>query len=83
MPSSKKGGNSNKNWRDPGLGGFLKSISDPTWEENLGKHKVPTLRNVDRRAPGIVKAYGHNCYFKILEAIVHFSVGYDLHPAGL
>jgi hypothetical protein len=39
----------------------------------LGKHKVPTLRNVDLRPfNGLVKAYGHNGYFKSLKAIVHF-----------
>jgi cytochrome c peroxidase len=40
-------------WIDPGLGGFLETR--PEWEamaaENYGKHKVPTLRNVDKR-PG-------------------------------
>ena len=39
----------------------------------MGKHKVPTLRNVDLRpSQEVVKAYGHNGYFKILEGIVHF-----------
>jgi cytochrome c peroxidase len=38
-----------------------------------GKHKVPTLRNVDLRPSGdFVKAYGHNGYFKTLEGIVNF-----------
>ena len=42
-------------------------------QANLGKHKVPTLRNVDRRpAPGFIKTYGHNGYFKSLKDIVHF-----------
>ena len=38
-------------WADPGLGGFLKSAGYPAavWEAELGKHKVPTLRNVDLR----------------------------------
>jgi cytochrome c peroxidase len=64
-----------KKWVDPGLGGFLKSagygadVYNPEW----GKHKVPTLRNVDKRPyPGFVKAYGHNGFFKSLEEIVHF-----------
>jgi cytochrome c peroxidase len=41
--------------------------------QNLGKQKVPTLRNVDRR-PGrrFPKAYTHNGYFKTLEGLVHF-----------
>lgn len=52
---------------DLGLGGVL---GDPA---ELGKHKVPTLRNVDKR-PGNrpTKAFGHNGYFKSLEQIVHF-----------
>lgn len=40
---------------------------------NLGKHKVPTLRNVDKRPhSGFVKAYTHNGWFKSLEQLVHF-----------
>jgi hypothetical protein len=41
--------------------------------ENYGKHKVPTLRNVDKR-PGRMfpKAYMHNGVFKSLEEVVHF-----------
>ena len=52
---------------DLGLGGFL---GEP---DEYGKHKVPTLRNVDKR-PGTqpTKAFGHNGYFKSLEQIVHF-----------
>jgi cytochrome c peroxidase len=42
-----------EDWIDPGLGGFLETR--PEWQsmaaENYGKHKVPTLRNVDKR-PG-------------------------------
>jgi cytochrome c peroxidase len=54
-------------WIDLGLGAFLNSASES------GKHKVPTLRNVDKRPyPIFVKAYGHNGYFKSLESIVHF-----------
>ena len=42
-------------------------------QAEMGKHKVPTLRNVDKRpSPAFVKAYGHNGYFKSLEEIVHF-----------
>ena len=48
---------------------------------NLGKHKVPTLRNVDLRpTPGSLKAYGHNGYFKSLGAIVHFYNTRDVKP---
>ncbi|MGB3565450.1 MAG: cytochrome c peroxidase [Thermoanaerobaculia bacterium] len=60
---------------DPGLGGFLKNAgySAEVYEEEWGKQKVPTLRNVDLRPmPGSVKAYAHNGYFKTLEGIVHF-----------
>ncbi len=62
---------------DPGLGGFLENNGNPDWAamaaENMGKHKVPTLRNVDKR-PGknFPKAYMHNGVFKSLEEVVHF-----------
>jgi cytochrome c peroxidase len=62
-------------WIDPGLGGFLaKTVDYASYAaDNMGKHKVPTLRNVDKRPyPEFVKAYGHNGYFKSLEEIVHF-----------
>ncbi len=61
-------------WVDPGLGGFLAAAGYADHPvENYGKHKVPTLRNVDLRPyEGFVKAYGHNGYFKSLEEIVHF-----------
>ena len=62
----------NPTWADPGLGGFLKSIGED-YEAELGKHKVPTLRNVDKQpSKGFVKAFGHNGYFKSLEEIVRF-----------
>jgi cytochrome c peroxidase len=60
---------------DYGLGGYLKSAGYPAaeYEPQLGKMKVPTLRNVDLRPyEGFVKAYGHNGFFKSLEEIVHF-----------
>ena len=62
-------------WIDKGLGGFLETRSE--WQslaaENMGKHKVPTLRNVDKR-PGnnFTKAYLHNGVFKSLKEVVHF-----------
>jgi len=62
-------------WVDPGLGGFLKGAGydEDVYLAEWGKHKVPTLRNVDLRPfPDFVKAYGHNGYFKSLEEIVHF-----------
>jgi cytochrome c peroxidase len=62
-------------WIDPGLGGFL--LTRPEWadmaDENMGKHKVPTLRNVDKRpGPAFPKAFAHNGFFKSLEEITHF-----------
>ena len=60
---------------DYGLGDFLKGAGYPpeVYETEMGKHKVPTLRNVDKRPyPEFVKAFGHNGYFKSLEAITHF-----------
>ena len=60
---------------DPGLGGFLESEGYATevYEAEWGKHKVPTLRNVDARPNRrFVRAYGHNGVFKSLEEIVSF-----------
>ncbi|MHB8791167.1 MAG: cytochrome-c peroxidase [Desulfobulbaceae bacterium] len=70
-------------WADPGLGGFLADV--PRFahlaEENLGKHKVPTLRNVDKRpSAGFVKAFGHNGVFKSLKEVVHFYNTRDVLP---
>lgn len=64
-----------EDWVDYGLGAFLKNAGYglEAYEPELGKHKVPTLRNVDMRPyEGFVKAYGHNGYFKSLEEIVNF-----------
>jgi cytochrome c peroxidase len=60
---------------DEGLGGFLKGV--PEWADladaNMGKHKVPTLRNVDKKpGSGFTKAYLHNGVFKSLKEVVHF-----------
>ena len=65
-----------------GLGGFLATRADYAAyaEANMGKHKVPTLRNVGQGLAGIVKAYGHNGYFKTLEGIVHFYNTRDVKP---
>ena len=73
-----------QDWVDPGLGGFLASRTDYAAyaDANMGKHKVPTLRNVDLRpSDETVKAYGHNGYFKTLEGIVHFYNTRDVLPA--
>ncbi|KJR96866.1 MAG: hypothetical protein VR65_26695 [Desulfobulbaceae bacterium BRH_c16a] len=74
-------------WADPGLGGFLQSADydEEVYTVEMGKHKVPTLRNVDLRTIDgfdIVKAYGHNGYFKSLEEIVHFYNTRDVPGAG-
>jgi len=74
------------NWVDKGLGGFLATRPEYAKyaEENLGKQKVPTLRNVDLRlSEGSVKAYGHNGYFKSLKGIVHFYSTRDVKPQCL
>lgn len=74
----------NSSWADPGLGGFLKTRTDDYAayaDANMGKHKVPTLRNVGLGPEGVVKAYGHNGYFKTLEGIVHFYNTRDVLPA--
>jgi cytochrome c peroxidase len=64
-------------WVDLGLGGFLEFHPNPAWAamaaDNYGKHKVPTLRNVDKRpGKGFKKAYMHNGVFKSLKEVVHF-----------
>jgi cytochrome c peroxidase len=68
---------------DPGLGGFLMKAGydEEVYLAEWGKHKVPTLRNVDLRpSDGFVKAFGHNGYFKTLEGIVHFYNTRDVKP---
>lgn len=70
-------------WVDLGLGGFLQTQARyrPYAQVNLGKHKVPTLRNVAQRpVPNQVKAYGHNGYFKSLKEVVHFYNSRDTLP---
>lgn len=70
---------------DYGLGGFLLTRSDYSGMApvNMGKQKVPTLRNVDKR-PGIgfTKAYTHNGVFKSLKEVVHFYNTRDVPGAG-
>jgi cytochrome c peroxidase len=72
----------NPDFVDPGLGGYLASRQDyaPYADDNLGKHKVPTLRNVHFGADQFVKAYGHNGYFKSLYGIVHYYNTRDVLP---
>jgi cytochrome c peroxidase len=68
---------------DLGLGGFLQSAGYPdfVYQPEMGKVKVPTLRNVDKRPSStFTKAYGHNGYFKSLKEIVHFYNTRDVLP---
>jgi len=68
---------------DKGLGGFLATRDDykEFADANMGKQKVPTLRNVDLRpGNGFTKAYMHNGYFKTLEGVVHFYNTRDVKP---
>jgi len=60
---------------DVGLGSTVKDTAQD------GKHKVATLRNVDRRpSPDAQKAYMHNGFFKNLETVVHFYNTRDVLP---
>jgi cytochrome c peroxidase len=82
---------SNPEWRDPGLAGFLETVDGfaEYADANLGKHKVPTLRNVglgsceaEEDGDGcIVKAYMHNGFFKSLKAVVNFYNTRDVKPS--
>jgi len=65
----------NPGFIDLGLGGYLASRDDykDLAPENMGKHKVPTLRNVAKKpGNGFTKAYLHNGVFKSLKDVVHF-----------
>lgn len=69
---------------DLGLGGYLRTR--PEWApralENDGKFRVPTLRNVDKRAGReATKAYMHNGALKSLEQVVHFYNTRDVPSA--
>ncbi len=79
-------------WVDPGLGGFLVTLPESYFAglgldkatavaENLGKQKVPTLRNVDLRPDATFpKAYMHNGALKSLKEVVHFYNTRDVEP---
>jgi len=72
------------NWIDPGLGGFLAGLDETYFTDlgltktdavadNMGKHKVPTLRNVDKRpGKGFAKSYMHNGALRSLKEVVNF-----------
>lgn len=64
-----------ESWVDYGLGGYLQATGyEPAvYETELGKFKIPSLRNVDRRpSEDFIKAYGHNGVFKSLDEIILF-----------
>ena len=80
-------------YTDFGVGDFLTGnnlLSQPSeiddrWvqliPDTLGRFRVPTLRNVDKRpTPEFQKSYGHNGYFKSLKEIVHFYNTRDMLP---
>ncbi|MGE5222022.1 MAG: cytochrome-c peroxidase [Omnitrophica WOR_2 bacterium] len=74
-----------EDWVDEGLGAYLKSAGYPAsvYETEMGKHKVPTLRNVDLRPTHtFIKDYFHNGYFKSLYEVVHFYNTRDVPGAG-
>jgi len=72
-----------RDWVEQGLKAYLET--DPLYRSSapgqLGKVKVPTLRNVDKRpAPDFVKAFMHNGYFKTLKGVVNFYNTRDVKP---
>ena len=77
-------------WVDEGLGFFLARRFDYASyaDANMGKQKVPTLRNVGKGSceaepenpDCIIKAYTHNGYFKSLKGTVHFYNTRDIKP---
>lgn len=73
-----------EDWVDLGLGGFLRSR--PAYVHlaaaHDGKHKTPTVRNVDKRpGKGFIKAYMHNGVFTSLETVVRFYNTRDVASA--
>ena len=72
-----------QDWVDLGLGGFLQT--QDTYRDDaiaqMGKFKVPTVRNVARKPNDeFVRAYMHNGYFKSLEQVVDFYNTRDTKP---
>lgn len=56
-----------------------KEITQEDIDNAEGRHKTPTLRNVNLRPfSGFVKAYAHNGVFKSMEEIVHFYNARDV-----
>lgn len=68
-----------RDWIDPGLGATL--AADPVYAAysgaNLGRFKVPTLRNLWTGQP---RAYMHNGWFRTLQGVVHFYNTRDVLP---
>jgi cytochrome c peroxidase len=53
-------------WIDTRLGGLLETVQPETASQELGKMKVPKLRNVDKHpSASFVRAYRHNGYLKL------------------
>ena len=77
-----------ENGIDYGLGGYLKSAgyAEEVYTIEIGKHKTPSLRNIDQRPDNVfVKAFGHNGFFKSLDkidGIVHFYAWRATMDAG-
>jgi cytochrome c peroxidase len=70
---------------DYGLGDFLRTLPEFAHlaEENDGKFRTPTVRNVDMRpGKGFPKAYMHNGVFKSLEEVVSFYNTRDVIEMG-
>jgi cytochrome c peroxidase len=71
-------------WIDDGLGGYLQTVQPDVAPQEMGKMKVPTLRNVDKRpSASFVKVYGHNGYFKSLEDVVRFYASRGMMGGGM
>ncbi|MBK7405335.1 MAG: cytochrome-c peroxidase [Phycisphaerales bacterium] len=62
---------------DYGLANTIALFDPEHAQEEAGKFKTSTLRNIDLTAP-----YGHNGYFKTLKDIVHFYNTRDVPEAG-
>ena len=72
-----------QDWVDLGLGGFIQTQDNYRDDAigQMGKFKVPTVRNVDRRPNDeFVRAYMHNGYFKSLAQVVDFYNTRDSKP---
>jgi len=65
------------NFVDYGLGAVLKQRKIPGYEEQMGKFKVPSLRNVAKTAP-----YMHNGVFADLKSVIKFYNTRDVPEAG-